>query len=113
MKKFADLRNRIVSVVAVLILLVQSFFAVGLGVSYDEEEASNLSHQTEVKQEIAANASYMLIDGRITLPTFVYFEIARVFPIDVLLIAYQNCEAFFVNPHFFHSFYTYLSALAP
>ena len=113
MKKNPCLRNRILSLVAISILLIQSAFAAGLSDSYNKEEASKLSHQTEVIQEVAPNTRFTLADGRITFPAFVDFDVVKVFPIDIPLIVYQNCQEFFVNPHFFHSFYNCLSALAP
>lgn len=113
MEKFTDTRNCILGVIVALLILVQSVFAAGLPVPYATQEASTPTHKTEVKQEMAAKASYVVVDTRVTLATFLYFWLVRVFTIDVPLIAYYNCEAFFINPHSFNIYYTCLSALAP
>lgn len=112
MGKITDIRNYVLGVAVALLMLAQSIFAAGLPVSYTDDEASATS-QTEVKREIVAKASYTVVDIRVTLATFLYLWLVRDFTLDVPLIAYHNCKAFFVNPHFFHVFYTCLSALAP
>jgi hypothetical protein len=100
-------------VIVAALILVQSIFAAGQYAFHAPHETSTSTHRTEVKQEMAAKASYIVVDIRITLGTFLYFWLVRDFILDVPLIAYHNCKAFFVNPHFFHVFYTCLRALAP
>ena len=113
MGKFSSIRNCILGVTVAMLILVQSVFAGGLPMPDATQEVSTSTHNTEVKQEMAAKASYVVVDTRVTLATFLYFWLARVFTIDVPLIAYYNCEAFFINPHSFNIYYTCLSALAP
>jgi hypothetical protein len=108
------MRDCILGVIVAVLILVQSVFATGQPVSYTPHETSSSStHKTEVKLEMAAKASFAVVDVRITLTTFLYFWLVRDFILDVPLIAYHNCKAFFINPHFFHVFYICLSALAP
>jgi hypothetical protein len=101
-------------VIVAVLILVQSIFPTAQPVPFTPHETSSSSiHKTEVKQKMAAKASYAVVDVRITLATFLYFWLVRAFILDVPLIAYHNCKAFFVNPHFFHVFYICLSSLAP
>lgn len=113
MEKSTSIRNRFLGVFAALLILLQSLVAMDVPAPYAEAEQHS-TKQTEVKQEVSSKASYVEITTRVTLATFLFYWITKAFTLlDVPVIRYQNCKAFFVNPTSFNSYYTHLSALAP
>lgn len=112
MKSLTIIRNRCLSLSAALLILAQSLLAVGAPVPY--EVAPEKFSKAELQQGFSAKVSYVEAATRITLATFLFYWIVKAFALlDVLIIRYQNCQAFYVNPHSFHTYYTYLSGLAP
>lgn len=113
MRNSTSVRHPFLGLFAALLILLQSLVAMGVPAPYAEAEEHS-STQTEVKQEAASKASYVEATTRVTLATFLFYWIAKVFTLlDVPVIGYQNCTAFFVNPAIFNAYYTHLSALAP
>ncbi|WPP51929.1 hypothetical protein [Catalinimonas niigatensis] len=113
MKNSISIRNRFLGIFAALLILLQSLVAMGVPAPYAEAE-QHTNKQTEVKQEVSSKASFVEVTTRVTLATFLFYWIAKTFTLlDVPVIRYQNCTAFFVNPTTFNSYYTHLSALAP
>ncbi len=114
MSSLAYIRCRSLGLLAALLMLAHSLFAVALPTPY-AGMPENTDSAAEVKQEISFHQhSYFKISTQITLATFLFYWVARIFAmVDAPVIQFQNCKAFFVNPASYNSYYTYLSALAP
>ena len=107
MGNFSTIRNGLLGLIAALLILVQGLFVADASYSYFE------SQKTEVRKEITSKANYVEVVTRTTVPSFLFYWIAKTIAIDIPNIDYHNCIALFVNPHSFNVFYTFTSALAP
>lgn len=113
MKILAAIRNRYLGLFAALLILTQSVFAVGMPAPYATAKDHH-PEKTELKQQIAAKASFIEVTARVTFATFLFYWVIKAFTaLRIPVVKYQKCKALFVNSCSFNVYYTFISALAP
>ena len=110
MKRFAWIKVCFLLAFAAQLMLARGLYASDL----PAPDRDHHPEQAGVQKNVSNKALYIDMSPQLVLTTFLFYWIAKAFTlISATSIHYQNCQAFFVNPSSFNSYYTHLSALAP
>ncbi|MEK6482201.1 hypothetical protein WJR50_31975 [Catalinimonas sp. 4WD22] len=108
-----DIRNSILGTFAALLILAHSLLAMGLPAPYVEGKHLD-SEITELKQEARAKVTFVELNSRVQIASFIVYWVDKVFVnFDLPVIPYQNCTTFFVTAFTVNPYYSFTSALAP